>query len=85
MKTKAARMRTVSNIISHYNEIETDADLHREKLTLAEYRTIPITAAPLTGCKADAKAITYMSGVAAYFKKFGFEVAVRNGRYFITF
>lgn len=86
MKTKVQRMHLISGIVSRYNDIENADDLRREKITLAEYHAIPTTAAPLTGCKADAIAKTPLAGVAAYFKRYGFTVTqTEHGFYAITF
>ena len=61
---------------SDYYEIENMSDLKRNQLTLAEYDTVFDGLKILSNLKADSLFVTFMDGVANWFKRHGFKVSM---------
>ena len=84
IKLTVNQMRKISRLYDDYIHIDDDSDLRRRHLTLTEYEAVPglVNAIQRTG-----EVKTFISGVAAYFKRFGFTVTMDNNNinYIIRF
>ena len=73
-------VRKLSKLYNAYTAIDDDRALRRSGMTLAEYNALPDV---FTRLQNDGRAETFMSGLANYFQKFGFNVSEGNGVNFV--
>ena len=64
-------IKAITNVYEDYKTIEYDDDLRKRKLTLSDYNAIPTLIKELNEQK---HAKTFISSVADYFKRNGFDV-----------
>lgn len=81
MKFTAQQNRKFASIFSDYNSIEAANDLKKRKLSLSDYRACEQI---LDDIRYTGKSETFNTSVAAYFKKFGFEVKLYGVNYVIS-
>ena len=71
---KTDKIKKLTAIYNDYMSIETDKDLKKRKLTLAEYQAFPSVFNDYQ--KNRGKTRTFIDGIANYFKKYGFSVSM---------
>ena len=79
------RIKLVTAAYTAIQDIETEKDLKKQKLTLAEYHAIAENLKALGNCKADDRTETIYKGIAEFFARYGFTVKERGICYQITF
>lgn len=77
-KSKTKKMHIFTKAFHKYKEIDSDRDLAKNHLTLAEYETVYDGLAELSRIRKGDKFQTFMSGVAKWFENNGFSVKLDN-------
>jgi len=80
--TKAQKIRIISRAYTDLRDIENDADLKKQELTLAEYHAAREVFNQVS--RPDTKTETVLSGVAEYFKRHGYTVTAGTVNYTIA-
>lgn len=70
---KTDKIRKLAAIYNDYVSIETDKDLKKRKLTLAEYQAFPSV---FNDYQKNGEGRTFVAAIADYFKKYGFSVSM---------
>lgn len=70
---KMDKIKKLTAIYNDYVSIETDKDLKKRKLTLAEYQAFPSV---FKRYQDSGEARTFVTAIADYFKKYGFSVSM---------
>lgn len=78
---KTDLVKKLTSLYNDYNAIEDDRALRKTGMTLAEYNALPSVFEKL---QKDGHANTIMTGLANYFKKFGFDVSLDGTDYEIS-
>lgn len=80
--TKVEAMRSIKKAFKSLNSIESIEDLKKAKLSLSDYHAAMDIFNELS--KPGSSAKTFISNVAAFYKKCGFNVVLRNINYVIS-
>lgn len=75
------RINKLANIFHDYSNIEHSSELNRRHITYAEYQAFPRV---FTEVQEYGKAETFMTGLAEYFRRFGFGVKLDGVNYVIV-
>lgn len=70
---KTDKIKKLTAIYNDYVSIETDRDLKKRKLTLAEYQAFPSV---FNDYQKNGETRTFVTAIADYFKKYGFSVSM---------
>ena len=81
MKFTAQQTRKITRIFSDYKSIESESNLKKRKLSLSDYRACEQV---LDDIRYTGKAETFITSIADYCKKFGFEVKLYGVNYVIS-
>jgi hypothetical protein len=79
------RIKLVTTAYTAIQEIETEKDLRKQKLTLTEYHAIAENLRAFGNCKPDDRTETIYKGIAEFFTRYGFTVKQHGIGFQITF
>lgn len=71
MKANVKNTRKISNLYRDYSQIDSEKELKKRKITLAEYNAIAFSANEL---QSNGFFLTFSKAIAEYFKRFNFTV-----------
>ena len=82
MKITAKQIRKLNAIYNDYMSIDDDVSLRRRKLSLSDYNAFPDI---FKAIQEYGSTETFVSTIAEYFKKHGFNVTEKSINYLISF